>query len=148
MRASPNETDARTKLVVIMGAGRVGLSAAVSLSDEGHTVHLLDLSEDAFELVPQGKVEDGQIVPMVGDGTLERDLRKTTTQNADVFVAVSGRDAANAMSAQIAKHIFRVPTVICRINDPTRKEMYSQLGLVTISATRMVTDMVLDASRA
>lgn len=148
MRDSPNETDARTKLVVIMGAGRVGLSAAVSLSDEGHTVHLMDLSEDAFDLVPQGKVDDGQIVPMVGDGTLEKDLRKATTQDADVFIAVSGRDAGNAMAAQIAKHVFRVPTVICRINDPTRKEMYSQLGLVTISATRMVTDMVLDASRA
>ena len=148
MRASSNETDARTKLVVIMGAGRVGLSVAVSLSDEGHTVHLLDLSEDAFELVPQGKVEDGQIVPMVGDGTIERDLRRAMTQDADVFIAVSRRDVGNAIAAQMAKHIFRVPISICRINDPTRKEMYSRLGLVTISATRMVTDMVLDASRA
>ena len=148
MSASPNDTDARTKLVVIMGAGRVGLSAAVALSDEGHTVHLLDLSEDAFELVPQGKVEDGQIVPMVGDGTLERDLRRARTQDARVFIAVSRRDVGNAMAAQMAKHVFRVPTAICRINDPTLKEMYSQLGLVTISASKMVTDMVLDASRA
>ena len=148
MRASPNETDARAKLVVIMGAGRVGVTVAVSLSDEGHTVHLMDLSEDAFDLVPQGKVEDGQIVPMVGDGTLEKDLRSAMTQDADIFIAVSGGDASNAMAAQMAKHVFRVSTVICRINDPTRKEMYSQLGLVTISATRMVTDMVLDASRA
>ncbi len=148
MRDSTNETDARTKLVVIMGAGRVGVSAAVSLSDEGHIVHLLDLSEDALELLPRGKVEDGQIVPLVADGTLEKDLRKAATQDADIFIAVSGRDASNAMAAQMAKHVFRVSTVICRINDPTRKEMYSQLGLVTISATRMVTDMVLDASRA
>ena len=148
MRDSTNETDARTKLVVIMGAGRVGVSAAASLSDEGHIVHLLDLSEDALELLPRGKVEDGQIVPMVADGTLEKDLRKAATQDADIFIAVSGRDASNAMAAQMAKHVFRVSTVICRINDPARKEMYSQLGLVTISATKMVTDMVLDASRA
>ncbi len=78
----------------------------------------------------------------------EKDLRKAMIQDADVFIAVSRRDASNAMAAQMAKHVFRVSTVICRINDPTRKEMYSQLGLVTISATRMVTDMVLDASRA
>ncbi len=99
MRVSPNETEARTKLVVIIGAGRVGLSTAVSLSDEGNTVHLLDTSEDAFDLVPQGKVEDGQIVPMVGDGTLEKDLRRAMTQDADVFIAVSRGDASNAMAA-------------------------------------------------
>jgi trk system potassium uptake protein TrkA len=39
------------------------------------------------------------------------------------------------MAAQIAKHIFNVPRVICRIYDPLRKELYSNLGLEAISPT-------------
>ena len=148
MLSASGETDARSKLVVIVGSGRVGLSAATSLSDEGHTVHLLDVSAEAFDLVPEGKIKDGRIVPIIGDGTLERDLRRATAHDADVFIAVARRDTTNAMSGQIAKHVFRVPSVICRINDPVRKEMYAQLGLITVSATRMVTDMVLDAFNA
>ena len=148
MQPSSNEPEARPKLVVIVGSGRVGLSAATSLSDEGHTVHLLDLVEEAFDLVPEGKIKDGQIVPIIGDGTLERDLRRAMTHDADVFISVARRDTTNAMSGQIAKHVFRVPSVICRINDPVRKEMYAQLGLITVSATKMVTDLVLDAFNA
>ena len=87
-------------------------------------------------------------MPIVGDGTLESDLRKASTQDADMFIAVSGKDSWNAMGAQIAKHILMVPTVICRMNDPVRNEMYSQLGLVTISATGLVTDMILEATGA
>ncbi len=148
MQPSSNEPEARPKLVVIVGSGRVGLSAATSLSDEGHTVHLLDLAEEAFDLVPEGKIKDGQIVPIIGDGTLERDLRRAMTHDADVFISVARRDTTNAMSGQIAKHVFHVPSVICRINDPVRKEMYAQLGLITVSATKMVTDLVLDAFNA
>ena len=111
-------------------------------------MHLLDVSEEAFDLVPEGKIKNGQIVPIIGDGTLERDLRKAMAHDADVFIAVARRDTTNAMSGQIAQHVFRVPSVICRINDPVRKEMYAQLGLITVSATRMVTDMVLDAFNA
>ena len=148
MQSPSGETDARAKLVVIVGSGRVGLSAATSLSDEGHTIHLLDLAAEAFDLVPEGKIKDGQIVPIIGDGTLERDLRKAMAHDADVFISVARHDTTNAMAGQIAKHVFRVPSVICRINDPVRKEMYAQLGLITVSATRMVTDMVLDAFNA
>ena len=100
----------------------------------------------AFDVLPPGTVEAGQIVPMVGDGTLESDLRGAFVQDAGVFVAVSGRDSFNALAAQLAKHVLQVPTVICRINDPTRNEMYRALGLVTVSATRLVSDLVLEAT--
>lgn len=141
-----NQTDSTPRHVVIMGCGRVGLSLATALSEEGCSLCILDVNPAAFELISPGKVDEGRIVAILGDGTLERDLRKASMQDADVFIAASGSDARNAMAAQIAKHIFQVPTVICRMGDPARKEIYSQLGLITISSTKLVTDMVLEAT--
>jgi len=50
-------------------------------------------------------------------------------------VAVTQGDNRNVMATQIAKHIFNVPKVICRIYDPLRQELYSTLGLETFSPT-------------
>ena len=139
-------SDGGSKLVVIMGCGRLGVSIATALSEEAYDLRILDTDVAAFELLPPGMIEEGHVVPVVGDGTLESGLRDASTQDADIFIAVAGRDVRNALAAQIAQHILRVPTVICRINDPTRREMYDQLGLMTISATELVTDMIVKVS--
>ena len=141
-----NQTDAGSKHVAIMGCGRTGASIATALAEGGHTVEVLDLDSAAFDLLPPGMIANGHIVPIVGDGTLGADLRKASTQDADIFIAASGRDTYNALAAQLAKHIFQVPKVVCRLNDPARREMYGQLGLIAISATQLVTDMVVEAT--
>ena len=63
-----------------------------------------------------------------------------------MLIAVSGKDAANAMSAQIAHHILGVPRVICRLSDPVLKEMYEGLDLITVSPTRLVSSLIIDAT--
>ena len=141
-----NQTHAATNHVVVMGCGRFGASIATALAEKGHDLYVLDPNPTAFDLLPPAMINEGHIVPIVGDGTLEAGLRTAFTQDADIFIAVAGKDTRNALAAQIAKHILRVPTVICRMNDPTRNEMYSQLGLITISATRLVTEMVLEVT--
>ena len=132
--------------VVIVGCGRTGAAIAAAMSETGSIVQVLDVSVTAFDLLPTGLLEDGQIVPIVGDGTLESDLRKASAQDADVLIAVSGKDAANAMSAQIARHILGVPRVICRLSDPVLKEMYEGLDLITVSPTRLVSSLIIDAT--
>ena len=146
MLQSLNQTGSDTKFVVVMGCGRVGASIAASLSEAGHAVHILDVDSAAFDHLPPGMVGTGHVVPILGDGTLEADLRKASTQDADVFIAVAAKDTYNAIGAQLAKHILQVPTVICRMNDPTREEMYSKLGLITVSATKLVTEMARQAT--
>ena len=132
--------------VVIVGCGRTGAAIATAISETGSIVQILDVSITAFDLLPTGLIEDGQIVPIVGDGTLQSDLRKASAQDADVLIAVSGKDAANAMSAQIARHILGVPKVICRLSDPVLKEMYEGLELTTVSPTRLVSNLIIDAA--
>ena len=146
MLPATGPTNSGPKNVVIMGCGRIGASIADSLAEVGHTVHVIDRDAMAFDLLSPGLVGTGRIVPIVGDGTREQDLRKASAQDADMFIAMTGKDPCNALGAQIAKHILQVSKVICRMSDPTRTEMYGELDLITISATRPVTDMVIRAA--
>ena len=147
MTTTSNDSDPRSRNAVIMGCGRLGASIAMHLSNEGWYVHILDTNQDTFDRLSPDLIHRGQIVPIIGDGMSERALRAARTQDADVFIAVSGRDTRNALAAQVAQHVFEVPKVIWRMNDPTRREMYENLGLVTVSPTRVVADMVVDATR-
>ena len=72
---------------------------------------------------------------MVGNGLDREVLKKAGIETADVFVVVTQGDNRNVMAAQIAKHIFHVPKVVCRIYDPLRQELYSSLGLESLSPT-------------
>ena len=55
-----------------------------------------------------------------------------------MFFALTQGDNRNIMAAQIAKVIFNVPRVICRIYDPLRQEMYAGMGLESISPTNII----------
>ena len=79
------------KRMVIMGCGALGASVASVLTDKGILLQVLDTSADAFDRLPTGLVEDRRIVPLVGDGTNERDLLKAAIQEASVFMALSGQ---------------------------------------------------------
>jgi len=114
---------------VIMGSGRVASELATLLDREGNKVTVIDLDAAQFDLLPEGF--GGRTV--VGDATDEDVLRKAGVPSADAFIALTRNDERNAMAAQIAKHIFGVRKVICRIYDPLREEFYKTLGLEAIS---------------
>lgn len=134
-------------ITVIMGCGRLGASVAHSLLDEGHRIYILDTQASNFDRLRSDPIRSGAITPIIGDGTVYADLLKTPVRDAGVFIAVSGRDTQNALAAQIAKHIFEVPTVICRMNDPDRQSMFQELGLEAISGIRPLTDLMIKATR-
>ena len=117
--------------IIIMGCGRVGAQLAVLLDADGHTVTVLDNDAYSFHRLPS----DFGGTALLGNGLDEVVLRRAGIEEADAFVAVTQGDNRNIMSAQIAKHIFNVPKVICRIYDFLRRDMYSNLGLEAISPT-------------
>ncbi len=122
--------------VVMMGCGRVGARLAGMLDSEGHNVTILDIDAYSFRRIPP----DFEGEALVGSGTDEEALVKAGIEEADIFVAATQGDNQNAMASQIAKHIFNVPRVICRIYDPIRQEMYQELGLETVSPTKIGAD--------
>jgi len=117
--------------VIIMGCGRVGAQLAGLLDADGHSVTILDT--DAYSFRRLSPKFGG--TALIGNGINEEVLKKAGIEEAGAFVAVTQGDNRNVMAAQIAKHIFNVPKVICRIYDPLRQELYSTLGLETISPT-------------
>jgi trk system potassium uptake protein TrkA len=82
---------------------------------------------------------------VVGNGIDQEILRRVEVEKADVFIAVTAGDNRNVMASQIAKHIFGVPRVVCRIYDPIREQMYANLGLRTISPTKVGAQLVREA---
>ena len=129
-----------------MGCGRVGASIAVRLVEEGWFINIIDINPVTFDRLPESLIADGFILPIIGDGTLERDLRKAGARDAEIFIALSGRDTRNAMAAQIAQRILEVPLVICRMNDFTRRDMYDALGLIAITPIGIISDMIIEAT--
>jgi len=114
-----------------MGCGRVGARLAGLLAADGHTVTVLDTDAYSFRRLPP----DFSGTALVGNGLDEEALKRAGIEEADAFVVVTQGDNRNVMAAQIAKHIFNVPKVICRIYDPLRRELYDTLGLEAISPT-------------
>lgn len=126
--------------VIIIGCGRVGAQLASLLDSDGHKVTVLDINEYSFRRLPS--TFGG--IPLIGDGTDEESLKKANITEADAFIAVTEGDNRNIMAAQIAKHIFNVPRVICRIYDPLRKEVYETIGLEAISPTSIFANLLRD----
>jgi trk system potassium uptake protein TrkA len=130
--------------VVIMGCGRVGSRLAGLLDIEGHSVTILDTDAYSFRRLPP----DFSGVALMGNGTEEDSLKKAGIEEADAFVALTQGDNRNIMATQIAKHIFKVPKVLCRIYDPLRRELFSSLGIETFSPTTIFAQMLKEKLEA
>lgn len=127
---------------VILGCGRVGATLAQYLMKAGNDVTVIDQGTEAFQRL--GK-DFPQTKTVQGDGTDEDVLRRAGLDTADAFVAVTNGDNRNIMAAQIARHIFNVPRVMCRIYDPSRQETYNSLGLESICPTIVGATLFRDA---
>lgn len=125
---------------VIMGCGRVGARVAGLLDNTGNEVTVIDTDSRAFRRLPAGFLGE----TIIGTGIDEDVLRKAGIEDADAFIAVTNGDNRNIMAAQVARLIFGVPEVICRIYDPVREDTYRRLGLTTVCPTTTMSAIVLD----
>lgn len=125
--------------VVIMGCGRVGSSLAEKLDAAGHTVSVIDQDASAFRKL--SPTFSGRTVTGVG---FDRDaLTDAGIQRADAFAAVSSGDNSNIISARVARETFGVKTVVARIYDPKRAEIYQRLGIETVATVAWTTQQII-----
>ena len=124
---------------IIMGCGRVGARLAGLLDSAGHNVTVLDTDSYSFRRLPSGFKGKA----LVGNGIDEEALKRAGIEHADVFFALTQGDNRNIMASQIARHIFGVKRVICRIYDPLRQELYENMGIESISPTAIFADMLM-----
>ena len=125
--------------VIILGCGRLGSYLARRLDGEGHTVSIIDRNADSFARL--GTKFHGRMV--FGTGIDEDVLKRAGIESADAFIAVTNGDNTNAMAAEIAKLVFKVPHIVARLYDPVREDTYHSLGLMdTVCPTIMGADRI------
>jgi len=102
--------------VIIAGAGEIGWYVAEKVSADGHDVTMIDDDEDKIRQV----TSDLDVQSTYGSAASAAVLDKANVSDADLFVAVTGRDDTNLVSASLAKElgasrsIARVDEVIYR----------------------------------
>lgn len=127
--------------ILIMGCGRVGAGLAQRLAGEGHEVTIIDTDEFAFRrLLPEFAGRR-----LVGSGTEDRTLLDAGVERADCFIALASGDNRNILASQKAKVTFGVRTVVTRVKDPLRAQLFARLGLHTFSPTQVGIDLAHDA---
>ena len=122
-----------------MGCGRTGAAIAGRLDEEGHQVTILDLNADQFRRLPDGF--GGRMA--VGNGMDGDAMERAGAREADAFIAVTQGDNRNFFASQLAREIFGVENVVCRVKDPERGEIFGHLGLRTYSPTSAGAEAIL-----
>ena len=120
---------------VIIGCGRLGASLANAISDKDASVMIVDRDERAFRKL--GTSYGG--LTLTGDATDIAVLRSAEIERADTVVSVTNDDNTNIMVAQIARNVYHIPNVICRLYDPEREIVYKEFGIDTICPTVLST---------
>ena len=97
--------------IIICGAGRVGFTIAKLLSEQGHSITIIDQSSEDIQ-----KINDSlDVKAIVGKGTYPSILEKANASEADMIIAVTRNDEINMLICQIAYSIFNIQKKIARI---------------------------------
>lgn len=122
-----------------MGCGRVGSRLAGKLDEMGRSVTIIDQDSEAFRKL--GPNFRGKTITAIG---FDRDaLMQAGIQEASAFAAVSSGDNSNIIAARVARETFGVKTVVARIYDPRRAEIYERLGIPTVATVAWTAGQIL-----
>ena len=116
--------------IIICGAGRVGFTIAKLLSEQGHSITVIDQSSEDIQ-----KINDSlDVKAIVGKATYPSILEKANAPETDMIIAVTRNDEINMLICQIAYSIFNIPKKIARIRsqdylNPKFTRVYSKENL-------------------
>ena len=116
--------------IIICGAGRVGFTIAKLLTEQNHSITVIDQSGDDIQ-----KINDSlDVKAIVGKATSPSVLERANTSDADMIIAVTRNDEINMLICQIAYSIFKVPKKIARIRsqeylDPKFSTLFNRENL-------------------
>lgn len=127
--------------VLVIGCGKVGSRLATMLSEEGHDVSVVDSDVENFEMLD----ESFSGMTTVGVPIDQDVLKQAGIESCDAVAVVSQDDNLNIMCSQLAKEVFKVPSVLARIYDPARENVFSHFGLHTVCPTNLTVSAVKSA---
>ena len=105
----------------------------------GRSVTVIDQDPEAFRRL--GSNFRGKTIAAIG---FDRDaLMQAGIEEASAFAAVSSGDNSNILTARVARETFGVETVVARIYDPRRAEIYERLGIPTVATVAWTAGQIL-----
>ena len=116
--------------IIICGAGKVGFTIAKLLSEQEHSITVIDQSSEDIQ-----KINDSlDVKAIVGKATYPSILEKANASETDMIIAVTRNDEINMLICQIAFSIFKIPKKIARIRsqdylNPKFTSVYSKENL-------------------
>ena len=97
--------------IIICGAGRVGFTIAKQLTEQNHSITIIDQSSEDIQ-----KINDSlDVKAIVGKATMPSVLEKAHNDETDMIIAVTKNDETNMLICQIAYSLFKIPKKIARI---------------------------------
>lgn len=125
--------------IVIMGGGKLGAHLAENMIESKHTVRLIERDKNRCQRL----ANELDAVIICGDGTELGSLTDAETEDADCFIAVTGRDQDNLVACQLAKRQFHVKRVIARVNNPRNSQAMKAFGAdIAVSSTEVITSLI------
>jgi len=113
--------------IIICGAGQVGYSIANQLSQQGHSITVIDKTSSDIQKINDNLDAKG----IVGIATYPSVLELADAKNADMIIAVTRNDETNMIVCQIAHSLFNVSRKIARIRskeflNPSYSNLFSK----------------------
>lgn len=117
--------------VIIVGCGRVGSELAYRLYTNGHSVCVVDRSQDAFRNLPPdflGRTLEGDVLS-------EAVLHRAGIDSADALAAVTNSDSLNSVIGRVASEVYHVQRVVVRNYDTRWRSLIEAFGLQVVSSS-------------
>lgn len=99
--------------IIIVGAGKVGMTIADQLSSENHNITIIDLNQKKVEEAE----EEFDVMGVVGNGASHQVQMEAGVMESELLIAVTGSDELNLLCCLIAKKTGKCQT-IARVRNP------------------------------
>jgi trk/ktr system potassium uptake protein len=133
-------TSTRNLYTIVIGCGRLGSFLANGLSNEGHSVVVIDIDSNAFNMLTADRFSGFRVE---GDATELGVLKQAKIDKADVVIGATHDENVNIMVAQIARNTFNVPKVLVRILDPNKESFCRRIGIKCVCTTSIAAEKMI-----
>lgn len=109
--------------IIIIGAGKVGITLASQLSSEGHEITVIDKDSEAVNRA----VSAADVQGIAGNGTSHEIQESAGIADADLMLAVTDNDESSLLSCLMAKKTGNNCKTIARVRNP---EYYKDIAFI------------------
>lgn len=120
--------------ILIVGAGRIGISVAESLVSEANDITVVDRNPEHIAYL-QSRFD---LRGIVGEASSPQVLRDAGADDTDMLIAVTSNDETNLVVSLLAARLFNIPTRIARVRNSELRNFPRILGEEGFEATAVI----------